>query len=92
VEEVKGDITNVVRARQFDQEVNQKMHLDQEVNQKIHPNVSMPVYGYWTARGIIGFAVQIDAKLLFHRRISEGEAENGFLETHVFVISCPHKP
>ena len=82
VEEVKRDRTNVVRARQF----------DQEVNQKIHPNVNMPVYGYWTARGIIGFAVQIDAKLLFHRRISEGEAGNGFLETHVFVISCPHKP
>jgi hypothetical protein len=34
----------------------------------------------------------IDAKLLFHRRISDGEAANGFLETHVFVISRPREP
>jgi hypothetical protein len=38
-------------------------------------------------QGIIAFAVQVDASILFHGRISEGEAENGFLETHVFVIS-----
>ena len=80
VEEIKGDRTDVVRARQF----------DKDVNERIHPDVSMPVYGYWTERGVIGFAIQIDAKLLFHRRISAGEADNGFLETHIFVISESH--
>ena len=77
VEEIKGERTDVVRARQF----------DQEVNDKIHPGNTMPVYGYWTARGIVGFAVQLDGRLLFHRRISEGEEGNGFLETHIFVIT-----
>jgi hypothetical protein len=77
VEEAKGDRTDVVRARQF----------DQEVNEKIHPNISMPVYGYWTAKGIMGFALELDGRVFFHRRISDGEEENGFLETHIFVLT-----
>jgi SAM-dependent methyltransferase len=66
VEEVKGDRTDIVRARQF----------DQDVNERIHPNIRMPVYGYWTAKGIIGFALQLNGSVLFHRQISEGEEEN----------------
>jgi hypothetical protein len=77
VEEIKGDRTDVLRARQF----------DQEVNEKIHPNISMPVFGYSPAKGIIGLALQLDGRVLFHRRISEGEEDNGFLETHIFVIT-----
>jgi SAM-dependent methyltransferase len=77
VEEIKGDRTDVLRARQF----------DQEVNEKIHPNISMPVFGYSPAKGRIGFALQLDGRVLFHRRISEGEEDNGFLETHIFVIT-----
>ena len=35
-------------------------------------------------------AVRLDGKVLLHRRISEGEEDNGFLETHIFVISQSH--
>ena len=38
----------------------------------------MPVFGYSPAKGIIGFALQLDGRVLFHRRISEGEEDNGF--------------
>ena len=77
VEEIKGDRTDVARAQQF----------DKDVNERIHPNISMPVYGYCTSKGIIAFAVQVGPTVLFHHRLSKGEAVNGFLETHVFVIS-----
>jgi hypothetical protein len=80
VEEIKGDRTDVARARQF----------DKDVNERIHPNISMPVYGYCTSKGIIAFALQVDATVLFHSRISQGEEDNGFLETHIFVISESH--
>jgi SAM-dependent methyltransferase len=80
VEEIKGDRTDVARARQF----------DKDVNERIHPNISMPAYGYCTSKGIIAFAVQVDATVLFHSRISQGEEDNGFLETHIFVISESH--
>ena len=82
VEEIKGDRTDVVRARLF----------DKDVNERIHPNISMPVYGYYTSKGIIAFAVQVGASVLFHHRLSEGETVNGFLETHVFVIARSHEP
>ena len=77
VEEIAGDQTDVARARQF----------DKDVNDRIPPNISMPVYGYCTYQGIIGFAGQVGASVLFHRRLSAGEAVNGFLETHVFVTA-----
>jgi hypothetical protein len=80
VKEIKGDRTDVARAQQF----------DKEVNERIHPNISMPVYGYCTPEGIIAFAVQGDASVLLQDRISEGEEDNGFLETHIFVISASH--
>ena len=35
-------------------------------------------------------AVRLDGKVLFHRRISEGEEDKGFLETHILVISQSH--
>jgi ubiquinone/menaquinone biosynthesis C-methylase UbiE len=81
VEEIKGSKTDVVRAELF----------DKEVNDKIHPNVHMPVYGYCTSEGIENLVVELNGVLLFHRRISEGEEGNGFLETHVFVISSAPK-
>ena len=81
IEEIKGSKTDVVRAELF----------DKEVNDKIHPNVDMPVYGYCTSKGIESLAVELDGELLFHRRISDGDEGNGFLETHVFVISSSSK-
>lgn len=64
---------------------------DKEENDKIHPNVDMPVYGYCTSTGIESLAVDLSGELLFHRRISDGHEGNGFLETHVFVISSSSK-
>ena len=81
IEEVKGSKTDVVRAELF----------DKEANDKIHPNVDMPVYGYCTSTGIESLAVDLSGELLFHRRISDGHEGNGFLETHVFVISSSSK-
>ena len=81
IEEVKGSKTNVVRAELF----------DKEMNDKIHPNVHMPVYGYCTAKGIESLAFELNGELLFHRRISDGNEGNGFLETHVFIISSSSK-
>jgi hypothetical protein len=51
----------------------------------------MPVYGYCTSTGIESLAVDLSGELLFHRRISDGHEGNGFLETHVFVISSSSK-
>jgi ubiquinone/menaquinone biosynthesis C-methylase UbiE len=81
IEEIKGSKTDVVRAELF----------DKKVNDKIHPNVDMPVYGYCTSKGIESLAAELNAELLFHRRISDGEEGNGFLEMHVFVISSSSK-
>jgi ubiquinone/menaquinone biosynthesis C-methylase UbiE len=82
VEEITGDRMDVARAQQF----------DKDVNERIHPNISMPVYRYCTPKGLLAFAVQVGASVLFHHRLSEGEAANGFLETHVFVIARSHEP
>ena len=43
-------------------------------------------------QGLLAFAVQVGASVLCHHLPSEGEAVNGFLETHVFVIARSHEP
>lgn len=80
VEEIKGSKTDVARAEFF----------DKDVNEQIPPNAHMPVYGYCTSKGIESLTVELSARNLFHRRISAGQEDNGFLETHIFVICRSH--
>ena len=77
VEEIKGDKTDVARAETF----------DKEMNAKLHPEMAMPVYHYYSSRDIEHFVMQVDGKLLVRRVIAHGTEGNGFLETHLFVVS-----
>jgi ubiquinone/menaquinone biosynthesis C-methylase UbiE len=80
VEEIRGNKTDTARAQLF----------DEQVNKRIHSDVNMPVYGYCTSEGIEELAAELNASVVFHRRISDGQEINGFLETHMFVISHSH--
>lgn len=78
VEELKGDNTDIVRAKLF----------DQEVNGRIHPGTPMPVYNYYSESDLRGFVEQVAGNVIFHSRVSPGDEENGYLETHVLVIAA----
>jgi SAM-dependent methyltransferase len=75
VEEVRGPRTDVARAREF----------DHAMNAQLHPGVAMPVHAYATAEEIAAHLAAAGAPLACHVVVSEGTAENGFLETHVFA-------
>ena len=47
----------------------------------------MPVYHYYSSRDIEHFVMQVDGKMLVRRVIAYGTEDNGFLETHLFVVS-----
>jgi len=57
------------------------------MNAKLHPEMAMPVYHYYSARDIEHFVMQVDGKMLVRRVIAYGTEDNGFLETHLFVVS-----
>lgn len=75
VEEILGEHTDIVRAKAF----------DKEVNDRLHPGTFMPVHKYYTRQEIEKFFKQQRQKIIFHANISPGFVENGFLETQVFV-------
>ena len=48
----------------------------------------MPVYDYYSESDLRGFVEQVRGNVVFHRRVSTGDEENGYLETHVLVIGA----
>ena len=75
VEEIAGARTDIGRAKAF----------DREVNAKLHPEIAMPVYDYCTANEVRHLLAAAGRPDIVHALVMEGSAENGFLETHVFV-------
>ncbi len=75
VEEIAGLRTNLTRAKEF----------DREVNERIHPGALMPVFKYYTRAEIGRLLEELRLPRQFHIVISTGSPENGFLETQVFV-------
>ncbi len=75
VEEIAGARTDIARAKAF----------DREVNDRLHPGTRMPVYKYYSRLELEQLLKRLGQKLLFHALVSAGSAENGFLETQVFV-------
>ena len=56
------------------------------MNAKVHPNVPMPVHRYYSLQDIEHLAADLNEEVQCRRKILKGDDDNGFLETHLFVI------
>lgn len=75
VEELIGDSTDPDAARDF----------DERMNAAIHPDVVMPVHRYYTSDELVSLLHGAGLGVFHKAMISPGDADNGFLETHLFV-------
>jgi len=75
VEEIRGERTDVSRAKK----------IDEAMNSIVHPNIPMPVREYFSVQELEALLNALGRKPIFHALVSGGTKENGFLEQHVFV-------
>ena len=75
VEEIRGERTDVARAKAYDEAVNMRMH----------SSIPMPVRAYFSSEEMEALLVRLGHKVGSHEVINRGSNKNGFLEKHFFV-------